>query len=129
MRTRYSRTTGYVVANRRAASRPTIRTVQKKMSLGPTTAKFLGVAVLAVLAVIMLTRSSASSTDAYTQFELKKAIGAEERQLEEMRLEAQRAQSIQEIQKSAVKDELVPMGQAGFIEKGEVAGASTSKEE
>lgn len=128
MRARYSRNTGYVITNRRAAARPTIRTAQKKLALGPTTAKFLGLAVLAVLAVVMLTRSSASSTDAYQQFELKKAIGGVEREIEQMRLEAQRAQSIQEIQNSVLKEAMQPMDQVEYIEEGEVAGASTVEE-
>lgn len=125
MRARYSKQQGYVIASRRS-NRPTIRTVQRKISFGPTTAKYFGLAVLAVLAVIMLTRSTASSTGAYEQFQLKKEIGTVESEIEQMRAEANRAKSIEEIQNTALKDQMQQMQAADHIEEGEVAGASTS---
>lgn len=127
MRARYSRTQGYVITNRRLANRPAMRTTSQRFSLGPTTAKFLSLSVLLVLAVIMLTRSSANSTGAYKQSELRQQIGASEQEIQQLRLEAQRAQSLQTIQNSALKQELQPMENAQYLESGEVAGASTAK--
>jgi hypothetical protein len=127
MRARYSRQQGYVIARRRTTTRPTVRTVQRKLTFGPTTAKYFGLVVLAILAIVMLTRSSASSADAYQELQLNKEIGSSEQKIEEMKLEAKRAQSIQEIQNTALKDQMQPMQNVEYPEKGEVAGASTAK--
>lgn len=125
MRARYSRQRGYVIARQRTA-RSTVRTSQRKFKFGPTAAKYLGLAVLAVLAVVMLTQSSKNSTNAYTQNQLRKEIGQEDQDIERLRLEARRAQSIQEIQDTGVKQEMQPMGDVQYVEKGEVAGVSTA---
>ena len=127
MRARYSRQQGYVIASRRT-NRPTVRTVKRTLKFGPTTAKYFGLAVLAVLATIMLTHSNADSADAYTSSTLNQKIGTAERQVEQAQLEAQRAQSLKEIQNTQVAGQMQPMQSADYsVQTGEVAGASTAK--
>jgi hypothetical protein len=125
MRARYSRQQGYSVSRptRRAT---TIRPTQQKMTLGPTTAKYLGLTALAVLAMVMLSQANGSSTAGYTQAELRKEIGQVNQDIERLKLEAKRAQSVQEIEKSVVRKDLAQPKQVEYIEKGEVAGVSTT---
>lgn len=127
MGARYSRTSGYTVSRRSAPSRPTVRTVQRKITLGPTAAKVLGIGVLAVLAILMLSSSSKSSTSLYDQNKLRKDISQVQQDTDRLKLEAQRAKSAEEIQKSALKEQMVPAENVEFIEKGEVAGAATAQ--
>jgi hypothetical protein len=126
MRARYSHQKGYVIASRRT-NRPTVRTVKRSLKFGPTTAKYFGLAILAVLAVIMLTRSSENSASAYTKLQLNKDIGTTEREVREAQLAAQRVKSLEETQKdTALTGQMQPMQNADYsLEKGEVAGAST----
>jgi type II secretory pathway pseudopilin PulG len=88
-------------------------------------ARYFGMAILVVLAVVMLTRSSSSSTEAYTQNQLRKEVGKAAQEIEQLKLEAKRAQTIQEIQNTNVKDGMQPVKDAEFVETGEVAGATT----
>ena len=125
MRARYSRQKGYTISNRRAP-RQTIRATPQRLKIGPAAAKYVGLAVLAVLAVLMLTQSTTNSTSAYEQNSLRKDIGQVDQDTERLRLEAKRAQSLQEIVKSPVIGEMQPMQNAQYIEKGTVAGVSTA---
>lgn len=125
MRARYSKTRGYVVASRRSVARQTVRTNTTKVKFGPMAARYFGMLILVVLAVVMLTRSSSSSTEAYSQNQLRKEVGKVNQEIEQLRLEAQRAQTIQEIQNTSVKEGMQPVKDAEFVEVGEVAGATT----
>ena len=125
LRARYSKQRGYEIARQRSV-RSTVRTSQRRFKFGPTAAKYLGLAVLAVLAVVMLTQSSKNSTNAYTQNSLRKDVGQASQDIERLQLEARRAQSIQDIQNTTVKNELQPMGQPDYVQKGEVAGVATT---
>jgi hypothetical protein len=127
MGARYSRTSGYTISRRSTPSRPTVRTVQRKVTLGPTAAKIMGIGVLAVLAVLMLSSSSKSNTSLYDQNQARKDISQVNQDIERLKLEAKRAASIEAIQQSPVKDSMVPTDKVEFIEKGEVAGASTEQ--
>lgn len=123
---RYSRSKGYVIA--RSTQRPMVRTTQRRVKLGPTTAKYLGLAVLGVLAIIMLSQSSTNATSAYEQNKIRKESSQVSQDIERLRLEAKRAQSIQSIQDTQVKEQMQPMGDdVEFVETGEVAGASTTE--
>ncbi|HSI20244.1 MAG TPA: hypothetical protein VLA04_00845 [Verrucomicrobiae bacterium] len=126
MGARYSRTSGYTISRRTASTRPTVRTVQRKVALGPVAAKLVGLGVLAVLAILMLTSSGRSSTSLYDQNKMRQEISEINRDTEQLKLEAKRAQSLQEIQQTAVKQQMVPADDVEFIEKGDVAGASTA---
>ncbi|CAN5166060.1 hypothetical protein BH11PAT4_BH11PAT4_7940 [soil metagenome] len=125
MRARYSRTRGYVVSSRRPVARQTIRTNTQNVKFGPMAARYFGMLILVVLAVVMLTRSSSSSTEAYAQKELRKEVGKASQEIEQLKLEAKRAQTIQEIQNTASKEGMQPIKDAEFVEKGQVAGVST----
>lgn len=125
MRTQYSRNSGYTVS-RRSTRRSMIRPTARRISFGPTTAKIIGISVLAILGFVMLSRSTGNSTDAYKQLELRKEVGAAQRDLEALKIEAQRAQSLSEVQQSEVKDSMVPVKGVVPVEKGEVAGAATA---
>lgn len=131
MSARYSRQTGYTIAKRQPR-RAAIRTVQRQVRFGPTTAKFLGLAVLAILALIMVAKSGTNATSAYQKNDLNKAISQQEQDLDSLRLNAKRAQSLQEAQTSPVKDQLQTAGNVHYVqkgdEKGQVAGVSTDKQ-
>lgn len=126
MGARYSRQTGYTIS-RRAIKRPTIRTVQRRVRFGPTAAKFIGLGVLTILAVIMLTQSSTSATQAYKQNQLRQETSQVEQDIARLQLEAKRAQSLENIQKTTLKDQMEPVGGVDFLKPGEVAGASTDQ--
>lgn len=127
MGARYSRQTGYTIS-KRSNNRSSVRTIQRRVRLGPTTAKYIGLLVLAILAIIMLTQSSTSSTNAYKQNELRKQISQVDQDIERLKLEAKRAQSIQNIQQTPVKQKMEPVKRVDFVEKGEVAGVNTEKQ-
>jgi hypothetical protein len=76
----------------------------------------------------MLTQSSTNATTAYKENEIKKEIGHIDQDIERLKLEAKRAESLQSVQQTAVKEGLEPVKQVEHIEKGEVAGASTQQE-
>lgn len=125
MATRYSSKTGYTVTKRTPARRQTVRTVQRRVRFGPTTAKFLGLAVLAVLAVVMVTQSSSNATTAYKQNDVQKEVSHVEQDIDRLKLEARRAQSLQSIQQTPIKDSMQPSTDVGYVEKGNVAGVAT----
>ena len=127
MSARYSKQTGYTVARRSASTRRSTRTVQRRVKFGPTAAKYFGLAILAVLALITLTSSSSSSTTAYEQTDLRQQSSQVEKDIEQLKLEAKRAQSLQAVQNSSVKEGMEPVKDAGFVESGEVAGATTQQ--
>ena len=125
MGARYSRQTGYSISRRPTNTRRTIRTVQRRVRFGPTAAKYIGLAALAILAVVMLTQSSTSSTNAYKQNELRSQVSNVEQDIDRLKLEAKRAQSIQSIQQTTVKDQMEQVNRTEYLENGQVAGAST----
>ena len=127
MGARYSKQAGYTVTRRAPVRRKTVRTVQRGVKFGPTTAKYFGLAVLGILAIVMLTQSSTNATNAYKQNEIKKEISHIDQDVERLKLEAKRAESLQTIQQSALKDQMEPVKQVEPVEKGEIAGASTEK--
>ncbi len=124
MRARYSRQSGYSIS-RQTSRKPALRSTAQVLKFGPTTAKYLGLAVLAVLAMVMITQSSGSTTAGYEQSTLRKDISKVDQDIERLRLEAKRAQSVQEIQNTTLKDGMVPMENAQYVEMGEVAGVAT----
>jgi len=126
MSARYSRQTGYTVSKRQPA-RPSVRTVQRRVKLGPTTAKFLGLTVVAILAVVMLSQSGNSATSAYQQNQLRGNIAQKDQETQNLELEAKRSQSLQEIQKTPAKDTMQPVQRVDYVEKGQVAGVSTEQ--
>ncbi|MEI6478106.1 MAG: hypothetical protein WCO52_03915 [bacterium] len=127
MAARYSHKSGYTVTRRAPARRQAVRTVQRRVKFGPTTAKFLGLAVLAILAVVMLTQSSTNATSAYKQTAVRTQISQSQQDIEQLQLEAKRAQSLQTVQQSPIKDQMTPTTQVDYVEKGTVAGVSTEK--
>lgn len=125
MRARYSSQQGYVISTKRA-KRQVIRPTQRRIKFGPTAAKYLGLGVLAVLAVVMLSQSTGNNTAAYDQSNLRKDISEVNQNVESLKLEAKRATSVEEVQKAAVRAQMTPMPAAvDYVEGGEVAGAST----
>lgn len=126
MGARYSRTSGYTISRRTAPTRATVRTVQRKVKLGPAAAKVIGIGVLAVLAIFMLISSNKSTTNLYDNTGTQKDLSEVNRETENLKLQAKRAQSLEAAQQSPVKDQMVPADNVQFIEKGDVAGASTA---
>ena len=130
MSARYSRQSGYTIARR--ATKPTSRTVQRRVKFGPTTAKYIGLAVLGILALVMVTRVTTTSTDVYNQNKIRTETSKANAEVDTLRLEARREQAISRIKPSpdpgtlqtADKVEYVSVGD---VERGTVAGVSTTK--
>lgn len=127
MATRYSSKTGYTVTRRKPVRRQTVRTVGRRVSFGPTTAKYLGLAVLAVLAIVMISQSSSNATTAYKQNEVRREVSQTQQDIDRLKLEAKRAESLQSIQQTPVKDQMQPATVIDRVEIGDVAGVSTEK--
>ncbi|MBU6389014.1 hypothetical protein KGQ71_00695 [Patescibacteria group bacterium] len=128
MSARYSHQAGYSIA-RRKSQRATMRTVRRRVRFGPTTAKFIGLAVLAILAIVMLTmQAGTNATGVYQQNSLNKNISQVDEDTTQLQLNATRAQALNAIQQTAVKDQMAPTGSVnGYVENGTVAGVSTQK--
>lgn len=126
---RYSRTQGYVVTRKQRATRATIRTTARRFSIGPTAAKFAGIAVLGVLGVMLANFNVGAQGDVYHESQVRRDISDAEARIERLRYDAERARSITELQQTARKDALVPNGAAEQLtpEAGQVAGVSTSQ--
>jgi hypothetical protein len=125
MGARYSRTTGYTIA-RRAPARPTVRSVQRRVKFGPTTAKYFGLAILAVLAVIMLSQGGAHNVAAYKITDVRQQSSQVTQDIDRLKLEATRLQSVQAIQSTSAKDTMEAVTSVTHIEQGDVAGVSTT---
>lgn len=127
MGARYSRHAGYTISQRRATTRTTVRTTKPKLAFGPHTARYFGLAILAVIAIVVVTQSSTRATSAYQQNDLRTKLGQTNADIDALKLEAKRAQSLQSIQSAAAKQtmEQVPAQDITYVEKGDVAGVST----
>jgi hypothetical protein len=126
----YSKSRGYTVPKRKSSERigrGTIRPAAQRFTLGPTTARIIAIVAIAILGGIMLSRSSGSSTTAYEKNQLQREIGSTEQEIQQLKVEAQRAQALQGIEGGSVRAELVQPGSVQTItgETGSVAGAST----
>lgn len=127
MAARYSGQAGYSVRKRTSVRRPGVQKAQSNFKFGPTTAKFLGLVVLAILGAVMVSQSSGNATTAYKQSDIRKEIGQTNQDVERLQLEAKRAQSLQEIQAGTVKDGMEQTTKTEQVEIGTVAGVSTEK--
>lgn len=121
MGARYSRQTGYTLT-RRAPVRPTIRTVQRRVRIGPTAAKFIGLAILAILVGFALTNNGSTATSAYQQNAMRKQVSQVQQDVDSLKLEAERVRSIEQ----SPPADLQPVNQVDYV-NGIVAGASTTK--
>lgn len=126
MKARYSRNSGYTITTR-APRRPSVRTVQRKVKFGPTTAKVIGFFILMILGIVTLTQATTNATSGYSQAALRKEISKKKQDIDQLELENQRAQSLQAIEQSKAKDGLEPVKDVEFVEEGQVAGVSTTK--
>lgn len=135
MGARYSRQTGYTVAKRSTpARRTTTRTVQRQVKFGPTTARYIGLALLGVLALVGVSRKTGVSTTTYQDSQVRSQISNEQADLNNLNIEAQRQRTLKALQDSqvAAKEGLQPVTAVdqvpvGDVEKGQVAGVSTTK--
>ena len=120
MGARYSRHTGYTVPKRTTA-RPTVRTVQRRIKFGPTTAKFIGLIVLAVLAALAVAATGNATTSSYTNTQITSQTAQVNADNQALTLEVDREKSIQTVAAhDPNKQTMVPVDQVGFV-----AGAST----
>jgi uncharacterized protein HemX len=126
MGARYSRQSGYTIA-KRSPARPTVRGAKPGLTFGPTAAKVFGFAILAILGVVMLSQAGGGTTTAYQQNNLRQQISQTDQQTQALQLEAERAQSIQQISTSPAKNQMQPVQSVGNVETGDVAGVSTSR--
>jgi hypothetical protein len=129
MNAHYSRNGGYTITKRTPAKRPAVRTVQRKVAVGPTTAKVIGFLVLMILGIVMLTQSTTNATTAYDQADKRQQLSQAQQEIQGLQLEAERAQSMKAIQDTPVKDTMVPVDRVKYVpkEQGDVAGVSTTR--
>lgn len=126
MGARYSRQTGYTITAKKQA-RNVYRAPQKSLKFGPTTAKIFGIVALAILAIVMVSQSNGRQTNVYTQNDLNKQQSAVQQDIDRLKLEAKRAQSLQSVQNTAIKDSMEPIKDVQYVEKGDVAGVATDR--
>jgi hypothetical protein len=74
----------------------------------------------------MLAQSSTKATNAYKQTSQRNTLGQTDQEIERLRLEVDRAKTLQGIQDTPVKAELESVKESDFVEMGDVAGASTA---
>ena len=128
MAARYSRQSGYTISKSGSpVRRTTQRTVPNKVGFGPTTARYIGLSVLAIIALVMLTQQSTRATGAYKENDLRKSISQVSGDVDALQLEAKRAQSLQALSASAAAQGMQPDTNVSYVEHGQVAGVSTSK--
>ena len=127
MSARYSSGSGYTVKRRTPVKRPTVQKTPSAFKLGPNTAKFLGLALLAILAAVMITQSSGSATTAYQQSDVRSSISETDQQVQDMQLQADRDQSLQNAENTPVKSQMQQTTQVNQVQTGDVAGASTQR--
>lgn len=127
MTARYTRNSGYTVQRRSARPRKVTRTVERKLSLGPNAAKVIGFSLLALLAFVMVSTSGSSNSALYEQAALRQDISEVEQEIEQLKVDTDRARSLQAVNQSAVKAELVPIGTDVQYLGGEVAGVRTEE--
>ncbi len=82
---------------------------------------------MAVLAVLMLISSSKSSISLYGDNTTRQTISQVNQEIENLKVQEKRAQSLQQVEQSPVKEAMVPSTDVQFVEKGDVAGASTAQ--
>ena len=126
MGARYSRHAGYTVARRNTTQRTPTRTVSRRFKLGPNTARYIGLAVLAIIGLVVVTQSNNGVTRQYSDQKVTQSLAQENASIEALKLEAQRAQSLSAITQSAQKDSMVPIGSDVTHVSGDVAGATTA---
>jgi len=129
MGARYSRNQGYTIS-KRSVGRAPVRTTQKKISFGPTTAKFFGLAVLAILMLVMVSNSTKGATNPYDENAIRQQISQVDQDIDSLKVQAQRDQAVANIQQSPVVSQMVPMDpqtDPQYVEKGNVAGVSTAR--
>jgi len=128
MGARYSRNAGYTIS-KRSVPRAPMRTTQKRVTFGPTTAKFFGLAVLAILALVMLSNTR-SATSPYDQDKIRNNISQVEQDNNNLQLQAQRYQAIDAISQDPAKASMVPLksSEPTYVDKGDVAGVSTTRQ-
>jgi hypothetical protein len=126
MSARYSRQAGYTI-DKRNVRKPAVRTVQRRVKFGPNTAKYFGLAILGILALIMVAKTTDISTLGYKQNQIRATSSKVAADVDALKLEATRDKAIQNIQNSPVKDTLQTAGQVDYVQQGDVAGVSTAK--
>jgi hypothetical protein len=127
MGARYSRHAGYTVARRQTSSRSATRTVKRRVSFGPATARYIGFGVLAAIALLIATMNSGGVAHQYNDEKTNQQLSQVDASNEALRLEAQRAESLSSAATSSKKDSMQPMGSdVKHVAGGEVAGATTA---
>ena len=86
-----------------------------KMRLGPTSATFVVIALISVLALLYLNQITKTNLFSYQINELNHQRSAILAQKQDLGVEAARLQSIQATQQSAVVAKMVPVGQVSYV--------------
>ena len=81
-----------------------------KLVLGPTSATFVVIALVAVLALLYLNQITKTSVFGYKASELSAQLGQIKTDEKDLSVEAARLTSIQSVQQSAVAKSMVPAG-------------------
>jgi len=104
-----------------------MRVASKRVVLGPTTAKYLAVGFVAVLALAAVFQKGAVVSTNYKNREVRGGIASVRQDLEALSLERSRQLSLEALKASAVAQELVPVESYVTIGEGVVAGVATSR--
>ena len=99
MSARYSHKTGYTIARRQPVRRATVRTVERRVKFGPTTAKYIGLAILGIIAIsLTASKVGVSTTQVYNNTQLSTQVNQEQQKLESLQEQASRLQSLAAVQ-------------------------------
>lgn len=86
-----------------------------KVRLGPTSATFVVIALISVLALLYLNQITKTNLFSYQIDELKHQKSKILAEKQDLGVEAARLQSIQATQSSAVVTKMVPVGQVSYV--------------
>lgn len=90
------------------------RTIKKELKIGPVSAKFITITLLALGALFYIAQSSQGSTQKYQVMQLTQNRQDLESKTKDLEVEAARLKSLDEIKKSTQNSELVPIDGSSF---------------
>jgi uncharacterized membrane protein YoaK (UPF0700 family) len=126
MGARYSRNAGYTIS-KRSVSRPAVRATKQPLKFGPTTAKFFGLAILAILAFVMVSSSGKVAISPYSNSAVTAQISETQQNIDALKIQADRYQTLDAAKTASVAPSMVPADPNYSLDKGTVAGVSTGK--
>lgn len=105
------------------------RTLRRRFHIGPTIGKLMAVLAMTILGVVALTKSAGREADIYKLTDLRSQQGEVEQEIADLKMQEARAKTLDRINQSQVKAEMVPIGDdvQRLNPDQAVAGASTQR--